>query len=235
MWCCGGSQRVSNLGFLSEDFVDAPQRSGAALEDIYHPTQGDDRPGQLHNISIEGDEIAEIDPAQQNLAPADPQHQDHRKAQQQLKGRPQHSHQAHQQQTAPDIFQVRGLKGGNLCLLLHKGLQNADSGKVLLRACRNIRKHGLDALEALMNFSSEVLDHNAGNRQRQESVNRQPGTDAPHEEQRGRREHNGIRGIHNRRPQQHAHRVQVIRGACHDVAGPGTLVERIRELFQVTE
>ena len=38
-----------------------PHGRGAALEDVDDPSQGDDGPGQLHHVGVEGHEIADVD------------------------------------------------------------------------------------------------------------------------------------------------------------------------------
>ena len=58
---------------------------------------------------------------------------------------------------------------------------------------------------------------------------------APHVEQSYRGKHDGVGRIHDGRTQQHAHRIQVISGAGHDVAGACALVVGIRKPFQVFE
>ena len=45
----------------------------------------------------------------------------------------------------------------------------------------------------------------------------------------------GVRGVHDARADQHAHGVQVVGGARHDVAGAGALIEAVREPLQVRE
>ena len=86
-----------------------------------------------------------------------------------------------------------------------------------------------------MNLTAKVLNRDADNRQRQECVERQFGADREHEGQRPGGKHNGVRRIHDRRPQQHAHRIQVVGGARHNVAGSRALVVRVRKPFEVPE
>ena len=61
------------------------------------------------------------------------------------------------------------------------------------------------------------------------------GTDAEHEDQRARGEHHGVGRVHDARADQHAHGVQVVGGARHDVAGTRALIEAVGEALQVRE
>ncbi len=63
----------------------------------------------------------------------------------------------------------------DLRLFLHVGADHARAGEVFLRPRRNLGEHGLNAFEALVNPPSEVLDHDADNRQRQKGIQRQLG------------------------------------------------------------
>ena len=84
-----------------------------------------------------------------------------------------------------------------------------------------------------MNLSAEVLDKNASGRQRQKGKHRKPRTDLQHERQRAGGKYDRVRRVHDRRPEQHAHSVQIVGRARHDVAGPRALIVRIRKRFQM--
>src|ERR1019366_10343182 len=49
---------VLDLRLLNQEFIDASHGSGAALEDVDHPSQGDDRPSQQNHVGVEGDKIS---------------------------------------------------------------------------------------------------------------------------------------------------------------------------------
>ncbi len=53
------ARSILDLGLLVHDFVDADQRSCTSLEDVDDPSQGDDRPGELHHVGAERDELAD--------------------------------------------------------------------------------------------------------------------------------------------------------------------------------
>ena len=228
-----GHASVGDLGLFGQHVLDAAHGRGAALEDVDDPAQRDDRPGELHHVGVEGHEAADRDAMQQDFAAADPQHDHDGDAEQGFQRRPQHAHQAHQLQTARDVFGVLALEALDLRLLLHVGANQPRSGKVLLRLGRDVGEHGLDALEALVNLAAEVLHHDADHGQRQEGEQREPGADAEHEHQRARGEHHGVGGVHDAGPGQHAHRVQIVGGAGHDVAGARALIKTVRQPLQM--
>jgi hypothetical protein len=109
------------------------------------------------------------------------------------------------------------------------------AGIILLGLRGDVGETGLDALEALVNLASHVLHEDAGQRHRRQRHQREPGTDVQHEYQRKNAQENRIHAVHEPRPQQHAHRVQVVGHARHDVAGAVALVEARVLRFQLLE
>src|SRR5450759_1731209 len=172
---------------------------------------------------------------QQDFAAADPQHDHNGDAKQGFQRRPQHAHQADQLETACDVFGVLALEALDLGLLLHISANQPRAGKVLLRLGRNVGEHGLDALETLVNLAAEVLYHDADHGQWQKGEQGKPGADAQHEHQSARGEHHGVGAAHDAGPCQHAHRVEVVGGPGHDVAGAGALIKAVRQPLQMGE
>src|SRR5580658_630803 len=169
------------------------------------------------------------------FAPAHPQYDDYGGTEHEFQRRPEHSHQADQAQAAADVFLVGAFEGGDLGLLLHIGADDAGAGEVFLGAGRDVRKHGLNALEALVNAASEILDDYAGYGQRQKGEERQLRADGQHKSQRSGGGNNGVGRIHDRRAQQHTDGVEVVGGAGHDVAGAVALIVGVREALEVRE
>ena len=130
---------------------------------------------------------------------------------------------------------VEPLEEADLRLLAREGADQPHAGVVLLRLRGDIGEAGLDALEALMNPAAEVLHQDAGQRHRRQRHQRQIGADAQHEEQREDAEEDRVGAVHQRRAQQHAHRIQVVRHARHDVAGAVALIKARVLLLQLAE
>ncbi len=167
-----------------------------------------------------------------DFASAKPEHEHHGAAEHEFQRGPEHAHQAHQAQAAADVFLVFSFEGSNLRFFLHVGADQARSREVLLRARGDVGEHGLNSFEAIVNAAAKRLNHDAHRRQRQKRVEREPWTDRDHEGQRTRGVDDSIGGIHDRRAQQHTHRVQVVGGACHDVACAMALVIGVRQAFE---
>jgi hypothetical protein len=192
-----GHARVGDLGGLGEDRFDTEGGGGAALEDVDNPSQGDDRPGQLHHVGVEGHEAADRDPVVDDLNAANPEHDHDSHTEQSGERGPQHSHEANEFEAAGDVFLVGALEQVDLRLLLYIGADDAGTGEILLGASGDIGKHGLNALEALMDLASEILHHDADDRERRESEDGEPGADAEHEHQGTDGEYHGVGGVHD--------------------------------------
>ena len=261
------ARSVLDLGLLLHDFIDSNQRRGAALEDVDDPAESDDRPGELHHVGAERDELADAHRAGErqrgrdsgswdseggerscrirnqrhggesvdDFAAAEPQHQNHSATQHEFERGPEHAHEAHQAQAAADVFLVLRFEGANLGIFLHVGADQARSGKVFLGARGDVGEHGLNSFEAIVNAPAEGLDHDAHGGQRQECVEREPGADRDHEGQRARGVDEGVGGVHDRRSEEHADRVQVVGGAGHDVARAVALVVGVGQAFEPGE
>ena len=88
----------------------------------------------------------------QDFPPAQPEHQHDGHAQHGFQRGPEHSHQAHQFQAAVNVFAVGSFEGRDFRLFLHIGANHPGAGEIFLRPRRDLGKHGLDFLEALMNL-----------------------------------------------------------------------------------
>src|SRR5262245_22330286 len=60
-----------------QHFMNASHGSHAALEDVDHPAQGNDRPGEHDDVIHESDKISERNPVHQDFTAALPQHNHH--------------------------------------------------------------------------------------------------------------------------------------------------------------
>src|SRR5208282_385298 len=226
---------IGDLGLLGKDFVDAHHGCGSALENIDDPSERDDRPGELHHVSVEGDEIADRHLSEEDLSSAEPQHDDNGSAEHEFQCGPEHSHQADQAKAAAYVFPVGALEGGDLGLFLHIGADDAGARKIFLGAGRDVGEHGLNAFEALVNAAAEILYDDAGNGQRQKSVEGQLGADGEHEAESAGGEDDGVGRVHDGGAEQHPDRVQVVGGAGHNVARAVALVVGVGEALKVRE
>ena len=86
-----------------------------------------------------------------------------------------------------------------------------------------------------MNLAPEILHHDACQRHWRQCHQGQVGADPQHEEERKDREEDGVRAVHQRWAQQHAHGIQIVCHAGHDVAGAVALVKPRVLKFQLFE
>src|SRR5579864_2251697 len=236
--CCGeigGNVIIRDIRARRQDFLDTSHGRGAALKNVDYPAERDHRPGEHDDIEVEGNKILEADALLQHLAPTQPQDQDDGQTQKQLQSRPEHAHQTRQRQAAPDIFLVGFLEQSNLRLLLDVSPDQPRAGKVLLGAGRDVGELRLNFFEALMNLLVEVLNGDAGQGQRRKSKQGELRADLQHEGQCRHGEDHGVGGVHDRRPQQHTHGVEIVGGTSHDVARSCLLVVAVGKALQARE
>ena len=158
----GGGGIVGDGGLLLEEFVDADDGGGSALEEVDDPADGDHGPGELHHVDVEGGELADGDAVGDDLVAADEEGDHEREAEDELERGPEHGHEADEVEAALDVLEVGGLEGGDLGLFLGEGADEAGAGEVLLGLGGDVGEHGLDALEAAMDAVAEVLDEDRG-------------------------------------------------------------------------
>ena len=89
---CGICAAVVDGRLSAQQLVDALYRGGAALEDIHHPTHGDNRPGKQDHISVEGNELSHADAMSDHQMAASQQGNNHGDAQNELERGPEHAH-----------------------------------------------------------------------------------------------------------------------------------------------
>ena len=86
-----------------------------------------------------------------------------------------------------------------------------------------------------MNPSAEVLNQDAGRRQRKKCKHRQSRADLQHEGQSARSEHDRVGRIHDCRTKQHANGIQIVGGTRHDVSDACALVVRVGQRLEMAE
>ena len=220
----GVASRSSMEGFSLEELLDAGDGGGAALEEVHDPADGDDGPGEHHQVGHEGGEVADGDAVGDDLAASDVEHDDHGEAEDDFESRPEHAHELNEAEAATDVLPIGRLEGVDLGLFLGEGANEAGGGEVLLGLRGDVGEHGLDALEALVDLAAHDLHENAGERQRDEGGEGEHGADAQQEVEREDGEEDGVRAVHDAGTEEHADGVEVVGHARHDVAGAALLV-----------
>src|ERR1700761_3927731 len=75
---------VVDRWLLGQELMDTSHRSGAALEEVYHPPQRDDGPGEHHRVCSEGGEITYRNAVREHFMASHKDHDHHGQAQHEL-------------------------------------------------------------------------------------------------------------------------------------------------------
>ena len=148
--------------FGLEQLVNAHHGGGAALEQIHNPAHGDDGPDEHDHVGAEGHERAHRDAMGEDQVAAGQQCNHHRHAEDEFQSGPEHAHELDQAKSAGNVLAVELLEEANLRLLAGKGSDQAGARIILLGLRGDVGKAGLDALEAVVDSGSEVLNEDAG-------------------------------------------------------------------------
>ena len=202
---------------MLQEFVDAKDRSGAALKQVDDPADRDHWPDELDHVDVEGTEIADCDAMLHHLVAAHEQGNHEAEAEHEFQRRPEHCHQANQVQGPPDVLLVGSFKRGNFRVFLGEGTDQAGAGEVFLGLGRNVRKHGLDAFESAVNALPEGLYQHRSEGQRADRAKRELGAQVDHERQGKDGEEEAVRAVHDCRAQQLTHGIQVVGCPGHNV------------------
>ncbi len=210
---------------LLEDGVDPLEGGRAPLDQVHYPAEGDHGPDQHHHVCAEHHELAQADAPREQPRPSRPQHDQHGHAHQGFEHRHEGARKPSQPDVLPDVIQVELLEQPQLGLLLHVGADHANSRDVLLGAAADVGEHSLDVLEAVVNPASEQAHSQADERGGQERYQREAPVHIEHDGSHDDERETGLGSVHEPRPEHHAHRVQIVGGARHDVAGAHAPVE----------
>jgi hypothetical protein len=154
---------------------------------------------------------------------------------QQREAREERALQADQALIAADVFLIGGTELLEFGRLLAIGADDADTREVFLGHGAHLRELRLDPLESPVDGRAEQLHRHRDDRQRGHRHHRQPGVDRGHQQDRHDKRERRLRGIHDRRPRHHAHGIEVVGRARHQVASAVGLVEGRRQGLQVCE
>ena len=126
-------------------------------------------------------------------------------------------------------------KRANLGLFLAVGADDADSGQIFLHACGERGQQRLDFFVALMDHLAEIPHGEGHRRDGQADKDRQRTREPHHNGNRGNHGDDGGAAVHDSRAQNHAHIVQVVGAAAHQLASAVAHVEGRLQLEQAVE
>ena len=212
----------------------APRRE-AALKNVGDPAEGDHRPAEHHEITVECDELAERDASGDHRAAAGPEHEQRSEAEKQRHARIERALQPDEHAVATEVLFVRPAEPFDLVGLLPVGAHDADARERFLDDGADVGELRLDALEPLVDRRPEVAHRERDERQRDEREQREPHVERQHQPDGHDEDEHGVGGVHDGRPDHHAHGVQVVGGARHQLARPPRLVVGERLPFELRE
>ncbi len=156
---------VGNLWHRIDDFQHPFPRCHPALKDVRDPAERNHRPAEHREIRIEGEELAQADPAANDGLATEPQHQQRAQSKKERHARIEQPLQPYEQPIAPDVFFVGASEPLHLSGFLAIGSHHANAGEILLDYGAQLRQLRLDRLEALVDGSPEVVDAQRHERQ----------------------------------------------------------------------
>ena len=163
------------------------------------------------------------------------QSDDHGDAEDELERGPEHAHELNQAKGSGDVLAIEFFEEADLGVFAGKGADEAGAGVVFLGLGGDGGEAGLDAFEAVVNPVAEVLDQDAGERHGRESHEGEPGAEVEQEIQGEYGEEDRVGAVHESRTEQHAHGIEVVGHAGHNVAGAVTLIEAGVLLLEMAE
>ena len=218
-----------------EDLIDARERCTPALHQVHHPSQRDHGPHQHAHIGVEHDEAAERNASRQHLPAAIPQHRQEGQPDQRFEQRLEDARDSHQPDILRNITAVQFLETAYFSAFLYESPDHADAGQIFLHAAADIGKHGLDALEPRMNGAPEENYRQADQGRRQHGQQCQAPIHRDHDNDGQQKRQAGLGPVHDARAEHHAHGVQIVGGARHNVSGAHARVIVRRQLHQMAE
>ena len=189
----------------------------------------------IAEVRVERDELAQGEALPHHFTAAQPQHQQRPEAEKQAQARVEQRLQPDDDEVAPHVLRVGGGEALELGCLLPVGPHHPHAREGFLGDRAQVGQLCLDRLEAPVDGRTEYADRDRHERQRHQRDGGQARVQAEHEHQ-GRHEDDDRAGrVHHRRPRHHAHRVQVVGGPRHEVAGAVRVEIGGRERLQPRE
>ena len=97
---------VGDAGLAVQDLEKPLPRRHAALQQVRDPSERDHRPGQHHEVGVEGDQFTDRHPSRHHIPAAEPQHEERADAHQEAHAREVHRLNTNQSFVAPDVLLV---------------------------------------------------------------------------------------------------------------------------------
>src|SRR5213078_1526290 len=139
---------IVNRGLHGENGIHALPTGRAALVEVDHVAERDERPDEAREIEIELRELPDRHAPINCHAPADVEDEHVAEANQKLHERTHRGVEADEREVAFGVLPVEIVEDGDLGVLLRVGAHDAHAGKILLRARGNVREELLYFLEA---------------------------------------------------------------------------------------
>ena len=211
-----------------EDLVDPAHRRRASLKKTHDPPQGDGRPGHQAEQRHEGHERAERALAGDDATAARPEDDERAEAGDHRDERVEEAEGPGQAHVPGEVLAVRREEHLALRFFEPVGLHDADAGEILLGDGVQPRLLHLHVEKAAVVELRGQVHHQRDRRHRQQGPERQHAVEGEHHRDRDHEGEDGVRQLHDPRPDHHAHRFDVGGGAAHQVAGAVALKERRR-------
>jgi hypothetical protein len=166
------------------DFVQPGHGGHAALEEIDHPAQSDQRPDHPPEVELEGHEGAEGHRPGQDLPAAEEEDEDEHQPDERMQGGIERGGQADQRAVALHVLVVHPLEGDHLALFTRERAHHPHAGQVLLHARGDLAEVVLHGAGARMDAPPEDRHHSRHDRHGHERQQRHRRLGAQHHHER---------------------------------------------------
>lgn len=224
-----------DVRFFVQDFVDALEAGGPALEHVDGKAHAHDRPAQHDQVAHEGHEIAGGEVVQNDRLPAEVQQEQQRQPADKGDQREEEAPDAHQLQVAAEVVVVTDVEGFLYPGFFDERLDYPDAGEGFLHMFGEAREALLYRFEAPADELAAEQHDDGDERQRDDGDEGQARELGEEDGQNGHRQEEAVDEGHQGHAAGHADGAHVVGRAGHDVAGAHLLVEGGGEGEQVLE
>ena len=232
----GRRQRHGSLGRgdgrrLAQQLVDPLDGRRAPLQQVDGPAQRDHRPHQHRQVDAERHEGPGRDGARDHEPASGVEHDDPAQSAQQRHQRMECALHLRHGEVSPEVFVVEAAEVTLLGALLAVGPHHAHAGQVLLHIRAHRAEVLLDGAGAFMHHAAEHDHHDGQPEQREQRQQAERQADVRHLGYDERSAYRGVHEVHQGGARHHADGREVVRGACHEIAG-GMAVEETGRMAQ---